>query len=182
MAGVNRGLVVRRDFAVHIDVRYWLAVRRIPREDLNPIEEAEAYRRLRVEDFTTRSPAQLVRHLGGDPEISEVREGPLVSVIVRTRDRPELLAEALASLAEGQYRRAEVVLVNDGGAAPAVPGGARAAGAHNRVATRALAAVFGTGGVLSHSSALAAWRLATESGSFTCPSRRPGERSAVPDS
>ena len=85
------------------------------------MELAEAYCRLRVEDFTTRSPAQLVRHLGGLPEVGEVREGPLVSVIVRTRDRPELLAEALASLAEGAYRRAEVVLVNDGGTPPSIP-------------------------------------------------------------
>ncbi|HBL27335.1 MAG TPA: hypothetical protein DD490_10925, partial [Acidobacteria bacterium] len=85
------------------------------------VELAEAYRRLRVEDFTTRSPAQLVRHLGGLPEVATVEGGPLVSVIVRTRDRPELLAEALASLAEGSYRRAEVVLVNDGGAPPVVP-------------------------------------------------------------
>jgi LmbE family N-acetylglucosaminyl deacetylase len=84
---------------------------------------AEGYRRLAVEDFTTRSPAQLVRHLGGEPELLEVREGPLVSVVVRTRDRPELLAEALASLAAGEYRRVTVVLVNDGGAPPLVPEG-----------------------------------------------------------
>ncbi len=90
------------------------------------VKLAEGYRRLRVEDFTTRSPAQLIRHLGGIPEIAEmaeITEGPKVSVIVRTRDRPALLAEALASLAEGEYRRAEVVLVNDGGAPPAVPEG-----------------------------------------------------------
>jgi LmbE family N-acetylglucosaminyl deacetylase len=85
------------------------------------VELAEGYRRLRVEDFTTRSPAQLVRHLGGLPEIHEVREGPRISVVVRTRNRPELLAEALASLAAGEYRRAEIVLVNDGGEPPAVP-------------------------------------------------------------
>jgi len=82
---------------------------------------AEGYRQLTVEAFTTRSPAQLVRHLGGEPALLEVREGPLVSVVVRTRDRPELLAEALASLAAGEYRRVTVVLVNDGGAPPAVP-------------------------------------------------------------
>ncbi|MFY9825166.1 MAG: PIG-L deacetylase family protein, partial [Thermoanaerobaculia bacterium] len=85
------------------------------------VELAEAYRRLRVDDFTTRSPAQLIRHLGGLPEIAEVREGPRISVVVRTRDRPELLAEALASLAAGTYRRAEVVLVNDGGTPPVLP-------------------------------------------------------------
>lgn len=87
------------------------------------VELAEAYRRLRLDDFTTRSPAQLVRHLGGVPALAEVREGPRISVIVRTRDRPALLAEALASLAEGTWRRAEVVLVNDGGEPPAAPDG-----------------------------------------------------------
>jgi LmbE family N-acetylglucosaminyl deacetylase len=85
------------------------------------VELAEAYRRLTVEDLTTRSPAQLVRRLGGLPEIAAVREGPKMSVVVRTRNRPGLLAEALESLAAGEYRRAEVVLVNDGGSPPAVP-------------------------------------------------------------
>lgn len=87
------------------------------------IELAEGYRRLSPSDFATRSPAQLIRHLGGLPEVLEVREGPPVSVIVRTRDRPQLLSEALASLAGGSYRRVEVVLVNDGGATPEVPAG-----------------------------------------------------------
>jgi LmbE family N-acetylglucosaminyl deacetylase len=90
---------------------------------------AEGYRQLAVADFTTRSPAQLVHHLGGEPALLEVREGPLISVVVRTRDRPELLAEALASLAAGEYRRVTVVLVNDGGAPPPVPEGFAAAAA-----------------------------------------------------
>lgn len=106
---------------------YWnagLGLRRFRTLSLGPgVELAEAYRRLRVEDFTTRSPTQLVRHLGGLPEIHEVREGPTISVVVRTRDRPKLLAEALDSLAQGEYRRAEVVLVNDGGEPPVVPAG-----------------------------------------------------------
>ncbi|MBV8200935.1 MAG: glycosyltransferase, partial [Acidobacteria bacterium] len=92
----------------------------------------EGYRRLALEDFTTRSPAQLVRHLGGEPALLEVREGPRISVVVRTRDRPELLAEALASLAAGEYRRVTVVLVNDGGAPPEVPGGFADPGAADR--------------------------------------------------
>jgi len=106
---------------------YWNAgsgLRRFRTLSLPPgVELAEGYRRLRLEDFTTRSPAQLVRHLGGLPEIHEVREGPRISVVVRTRNRPELLGEALASLAAGEYRRAEIVLVNDGGEPPAVPEG-----------------------------------------------------------
>ncbi len=85
------------------------------------VEAAEAYVRLAPADFVTRSHAQLVAHLGGEPRRLEVREGPRISVVVRTKDRPALLAEALASLAAGFYRRAEVVLVNDGGRPPEVP-------------------------------------------------------------
>ncbi len=85
------------------------------------VEAAEGYRRLALDDFTTASPAQLVRRLGALPEVAEVREGPRISVVVRTKDRPALLAEALASLAAGAYRRVEVVLVNDGGAPPEPP-------------------------------------------------------------
>jgi LmbE family N-acetylglucosaminyl deacetylase len=101
-----------------------LGLRRFRTLSLGPeVRLAEGYRRLRVEDFTTRSPVQLIRHLGGLPELLEVREGPRISVVVRTRNRPDLLAEALASLAEQEYRRAEVILVNDGGETPAVPDG-----------------------------------------------------------
>ena len=85
------------------------------------VTHVEAYRRLGLADFTTRSPAALVAELGGHPPRLEVREGPTMSVIVRTKDRPELLAQALASLAATTYRRAEAVVVNDGGARPAIP-------------------------------------------------------------
>ena len=40
---------------------------------------------------------------------------PLVSIIVRTKDRPKLLQKALASIAAQTYRPIEAVLVNDGG-------------------------------------------------------------------
>ncbi len=43
---------------------------------------------------------------------------PLVSVIVRTRDRPALLAEALASLGAQTLRDFETLVVADGGSAP----------------------------------------------------------------
>ncbi len=85
------------------------------------VAAVEAYRQLTAADFTSRSLSELVRHLGGVPERIEVWEGPLLSVVVRTRDRPQLLVEALGSLAASHYRRVEVVLVNDGGAPPAVP-------------------------------------------------------------
>lgn len=43
------------------------------------------------------------------------REAPLVSIIVRTKDRPILLKKALQSIAAQSYRLVEVILVNDGG-------------------------------------------------------------------
>ncbi|MFZ2196834.1 MAG: glycosyltransferase [Thermodesulfovibrionales bacterium] len=41
--------------------------------------------------------------------------GPLVSIIVRTKDRPQLLMRALRSIIAQTYRPLEVILVNDGG-------------------------------------------------------------------
>lgn len=109
---------------------YWRAALGLKRyrtltlgSDLDGPAAAEGYRRLAPADFATRSAAQLVAELGGVPQVHEVREGPRISVVVRTRDRPRLLAEALASLAAGSYRNAEVVLVNDGGEPPPVPEG-----------------------------------------------------------
>ncbi|MCX8031287.1 MAG: glycosyltransferase [Thermodesulfovibrionales bacterium] len=40
---------------------------------------------------------------------------PLISIIVRTKDRPKILNKALKSIYEQTYRPIEVVLVNDGG-------------------------------------------------------------------
>ncbi|TFG36490.1 MAG: glycosyltransferase family 2 protein, partial [Nitrospirales bacterium] len=42
-------------------------------------------------------------------------ENPLVSIIVRTKDRPKLLKRAIQSIASQTYKPVEVVLVNDGG-------------------------------------------------------------------
>jgi GT2 family glycosyltransferase/LmbE family N-acetylglucosaminyl deacetylase len=57
---------------------------------------------------------------GASAGVRADESAPLVSVIVRTRDRPALLREALASLAASIYRQVEVVLVNDGGVSPAI--------------------------------------------------------------
>ncbi|MCP4655789.1 MAG: glycosyltransferase [bacterium] len=81
----------------------------------------EAYWRLASQDFATRGPARLLAEMGGSPELVAVEQGPTISVVVRTKDRPQLLAEALDSLAAGTYRRAEVVVVNDGGRSPELP-------------------------------------------------------------
>ena len=84
---------------------------------------AEGYCQLNASDFTTRSPAQLIAHLGGVPALVEVDSPRRVSIVVRTYNRPRRLAEALASLARSTYRNVEAVLVNDGGRRPDVPEG-----------------------------------------------------------
>jgi LmbE family N-acetylglucosaminyl deacetylase len=88
-----------------------------------PVEAAEAYRRLRPQELTTRGLASLVEELGGASDLAAEPAGPRISVVVRTRDRPALLAQALSSLAASRYRNLEVVLVNDGGAPPRIPEG-----------------------------------------------------------
>jgi len=84
------------------------------------VAAAEAYREILAIDLITHSHSGLVRRLSGIPERVEQYDGPMVSVIVRTKDRPELLAEALDSIADSTYRRVEVILVNDGGVSPEV--------------------------------------------------------------
>jgi LmbE family N-acetylglucosaminyl deacetylase len=101
-----------------------LGLRSLRTASLPPeVRAAEGYRSLTVDDFTTTSRATMIRRLGGVPELHDIDDGPLISVVVRTKDRPQLLLEALESLAVGAYRRVEVVLVNDGGEAPNVPDG-----------------------------------------------------------
>ncbi len=85
------------------------------------VTAAEGFRELRVSDFVTHGVAGMIRALGGCPSVHELRDGPPISVVVRTKDRPGLLAESLNSLAMGSYRNVQVVLVNDGGERPTVP-------------------------------------------------------------
>ncbi|HVS02878.1 MAG TPA: PIG-L family deacetylase [Thermoanaerobaculia bacterium] len=99
-----------------------LGLRRFRALSLPPgVAAAEGYRRLALADFTTRSPSQLLAHLGGNPDLTVTPAAVRISVVVRTCDRPDLLAEALGSLAAGTHPPLEVVLVNDGGAAPEAP-------------------------------------------------------------
>ncbi len=56
-------------------------------------------------------PFYQVHRLAPDPGES----GPLVSVIVRTKDRPHLLANAIESIVKQTYANLEIVVVNDGG-------------------------------------------------------------------
>jgi len=47
------------------------------------------------------------------PDMNE--SGPLVSIIVRTQDRPQLLINALRSIVQQTYSNIEIIIVNDGG-------------------------------------------------------------------
>lgn len=53
--------------------------------------------------------------------MTDTADNPLVSIIVRTKDRPKHLLRALGSIARQSYRPLEVVLVNDGGSDPDIP-------------------------------------------------------------
>lgn len=108
----------------HPYLRAGLGLRAFRALSLEPrVRAAEAFRRLRGRDFALHGLSGLVRTLGGVALAHEIADGPRVSVVVRTKDRPELLAQALDSIAASTYRRLEVVLVNDGGAVPAAPAG-----------------------------------------------------------
>ena len=79
---------------------------------------AEAYFVLPLADLRTKSLSELQRMVG-EPHVEVTRETVPVSVIVRTKDRPSLLSEAVASIRASQYP-AEIVVVNDGGRTPRV--------------------------------------------------------------
>jgi len=48
-------------------------------------------------------------------KVASEKVGPLVSIVVRTKDRPKLLQDALVSLQNQTYKNLEVIVVNDGG-------------------------------------------------------------------
>jgi LmbE family N-acetylglucosaminyl deacetylase/glycosyltransferase involved in cell wall biosynthesis len=89
------------------------AYRRLTLEGTGPVE---AYRVVPWSEASTRSLEEFRRAIG-PAAIGDGSRGPApVAVVVRTRNRPALLAEALASLREQTARPTRVVIVNDGGA------------------------------------------------------------------
>ena len=87
------------------------------------VSAAEGYRELALSDFTHHHLDELVIALGGSPSLVTVVAGDAISVVVRTRDRPTLLNEALSSLEANSHRPLEIVVVNDAGATPQLPDG-----------------------------------------------------------
>lgn len=67
------------------------------------------------------TPFSRLRSAAGAPRDITVSEPLPVSVVIRTKDRPALLQEAIDSVRATRYP-CEIVVVNDGGAAPSVDG------------------------------------------------------------
>ena len=78
------------------------------------VEAAEGYHVVAAEWLRTHSLSRLVRDLHGESSIDTSAAKLDVSVIVRTRNRPALLREAIASI-RASSADAEIVVVNDGG-------------------------------------------------------------------
>jgi LmbE family N-acetylglucosaminyl deacetylase/glycosyltransferase involved in cell wall biosynthesis len=102
-----------RDYAGAI--RGLNAYRRLTLSGRGPVE---AFRVLSYAEISTTSLEELRRAIGPSL-ITDGDGGPApVSVVVRTRNRPALLREALESLRAQTARPKQVVVVNDGGASP----------------------------------------------------------------
>jgi len=84
------------------------------------VKFAEAYWTISLPSLRT-TPFSALREAMGPIRIDVVDEPLPISVIVRTKDRPALLAEAIASIRATGYP-AEIVVVNDGGAHQTVDG------------------------------------------------------------
>ena len=80
---------------------------------------AEAYFTIGLTELRTIPLSGLRRAMGTGVDVEIVREALPISVIVRTKDRPALLAEALESIRATHYP-CEIIVVNDGGASPQI--------------------------------------------------------------
>ncbi len=102
-----------RDYAGAI--RGLNAYRRLTLSGRGPVE---AFRVLTYAEASTTSLEELRRAIGPSL-VTDGDHGPApVAVVVRTRNRPALLREALESLRAQTARPKQVVVVNDGGASP----------------------------------------------------------------
>ena len=102
-----------RDYAGAI--RGLNAYRRITLSGRGPVE---AFRVLTYADASTTSFEELRRAIGPSLVSDGERGSAPIAVVIRTRNRPALLREALDSLRAQTARPRQVVVVNDGGASP----------------------------------------------------------------
>jgi LmbE family N-acetylglucosaminyl deacetylase/glycosyltransferase involved in cell wall biosynthesis len=85
------------------------------------VKSAEAYHVVELPQLRTTSLSELRRRVGTAPDVEVTRVTVPISVVIRTKDRPALLREALQSVRATGYP-CEIVVVNDGGAKPDVDG------------------------------------------------------------
>jgi LmbE family N-acetylglucosaminyl deacetylase/glycosyltransferase involved in cell wall biosynthesis len=82
---------------------------------------AEGYFVLDLPSLRTMPFSELRKRVGTPAAIETTRETLPVSVVIRTKDRPALLREAIDSVRANGYP-CEIVVVNDGGARPGIEG------------------------------------------------------------
>jgi LmbE family N-acetylglucosaminyl deacetylase len=85
---------------------------------------AEAYWAIDLPRLHTTSWSRLQQDVGGAPRLTVEREHTPVTVVVRTRNRPHLLKEALSSIKANPHPH-EIIVVNDGGQTPGDLGDAK---------------------------------------------------------
>jgi LmbE family N-acetylglucosaminyl deacetylase/glycosyltransferase involved in cell wall biosynthesis len=102
-----------RDYAGAI--RGLNAYRRLTLPGSGPVE---AFRVVTYAEAAASSFEDFRRSIGPAAITGGLREPAPVSIVIRTRNRPALLREALESLRAQTARPAQVVVVNDGGASP----------------------------------------------------------------
>jgi LmbE family N-acetylglucosaminyl deacetylase len=83
---------------------------------------AEAYFVIGAETLRVKPLSALRSEMGLPPESLSPKPVVPITVVVRTRNRPALLAEAIASI-QASGHAAAIVVVNDGGVSPSVPTG-----------------------------------------------------------
>jgi LmbE family N-acetylglucosaminyl deacetylase len=102
--GYARGLNAYRSMTLPRDVKY-----------------AEAFHVMPLPELRTTPFSAVRTAVAAPPAVEVARENLPISVVVRTRDRPALLREALQSIRATGYP-AEIVVVNDGGTKPDIDG------------------------------------------------------------
>ena len=86
-----------------------------------PAKYAEAYHVVDLPLLRTTAFSELQKRMSARREIAVMQETVPISVVIRTKDRPALLREAIDSVLANGYP-CEIVVVNDGGAKPDVEG------------------------------------------------------------
>ena len=86
-----------------------------------PVKFAEGYFVVDLPSLRTTPFSELRRQAGAPASIETTRETLPVSVVIRTKDRPALLREAVSSVLATGYP-CEIVVVNDGGAPVEIEG------------------------------------------------------------